>query len=263
MHSFFVPAKHRFFVPASSIRGNEVMLGEAQSHQIARVLRMSPGDTILVLDNSGWEIETELLVVDPRQVRGRVLHRRLAGGEPRTKVSLYQSVPRSKRFEPVLQKGTEVGIVEFVPVIAERCIISDLEDVEKKRERWEAIIQEAAEQSRRGLKPALRRATLFSQACEQARQTGGLSLILWEEEGARSLRHVLRTPPPGRESHWPPFTINLFIGPEGGYTPDEVELAQRYGLLTVTLGPRILRTETAGLVAASAILYELGDLGKE
>ena len=75
---------HRFFVPISSIRGNEVALSEAQSHQIARVLRMSPGDTILVLDNSGWEIETELLAVAPRQVRGQVLHRRLACGEPRT-----------------------------------------------------------------------------------------------------------------------------------------------------------------------------------
>lgn len=254
---------HHFFVPPSSIQGNEVTLSGPQSHQIVRVLRMRPGDVIVVLDNSGWEIETELVAVDPNQVEGRVLHRRLAAGEPRTKVSLYQSVPRSKRFEPVLQKGTELGIVEFVPVIAERCIISDLEDVEKKRARWQVIIQEAAEQSRRGRKPALSRATLFARACEQARGTKGLSLILWEEEDSRSLRHVLRTPPPGREDHWPPFTINLFVGPEGGFAIDEVDLARRYGLVAVTLGPRILRTETAGIVATAAILYELGDLGKE
>lgn len=253
---------HHFFVPPSSIRGNEVTLSGPQSHQVARVLRMHPGDAIVVLDNSGWEIETELVSVDPEQVKGRVVHRRLAAGEPRTKVSLYQSVPRSKRFESALQKGTELGIVEFVPVIAERCIISDLEDVEKKRARWQVIIQEAAEQSRRGRQPTLSRATLFAQACEQARGTGGLSLMLWEEE-ARSLRHVLRTPPPGREDHWPPFTINLFVGPEGGFAPDEVNLARRYGLVAITLGPRILRTETAGIVAAAAILYELGDLGKE
>ena len=166
------------------------------------------------------------------------------------------------KFDAVIQKGTELGIVEFVPVIAERCIVSDLEDVEKKRPRNEAILQEAAEQSCRGRKPALRRATLFPRACGQARQMGGLSLILWEEEGARSLRDVLRIPPPGRESHWPPFTINLFVGPEGGFAPDEVDLGRRYGLVSVTLGPRILRTETAGIVAAAAILYELGDLGK-
>lgn len=251
---------HRFFVPPSSIRGNEVMLTGAQSHQIARVLRMSPGETIVILDNSGWEIVTELVRVDPSQVEGRVLRRRLAPGEPRTKVSLFQSVPRSKRLELVLQKGTELGVVEFVPVITERCIISDLEDVEKRRSRWETIIQEAAEQSHRGRKPTLGRATLFSQACERARQTEGLSLILWEDEGTRALRHVLRTPPLGRERHWPPLTINLFVGPEGGFAPNEVDLARRYGLVTVTLGPRILRTETAGIVAAAVVLYDLGDM---
>lgn len=253
---------HRFFVHPSSIRGNQVILSRTQSHQIARVLRMSPGDTIVVLDNSGWEIVTELIAVDLHEVTGRVVNRRLASAEPRTKISLFQSVPRSKRFELVLQKGTELGIVEFVPVITQRSIISDLEDVDKKRARWEAIIQEAAEQSHRGRMPLLRRATLFSNACEQARQTGGLSLILWEGEEARSLRHILRTPPPGRDSHWPPFAINMFVGAEGGFEPTEVDLARRYGLVTVTLGPRILRTETAGIVAAAAVLYELGDLGK-
>jgi 16S rRNA (uracil1498-N3)-methyltransferase len=253
---------HRFFVPPSTIRGNEVMLTGAQSHQISRVLRMSPGDTILILDNSGWEIITKLVSVEPSQVKGRVMRRRLAPAEPRTKVSLFQSVPRSKRFELVLQKGTELGIIEFVPVITERCIISDLEDVEKRRSRWEAIIQEAAEQSHRGRKPALGRATLFSQACEQARQTGGLSLILWEDEGTRSLRQVLRTAPTGRERHWPPLTINLFVGPEGGFAPSEVDRARSYGLVTVSLGPRILRTETAGIVAATAVLYDLGDMDR-
>ena len=253
---------HRFFVLPSSIRGNEVTLSGSQSHQVARVLRMSPGETIIILDNSGWEIVTELVRVEPHQVKGRVLRRRLAPSEPRTKISLFQGVPRSKRFEAVLQKGTELGIVEFVPVITERCIISDLEDVEKRRARWEAIIQEAAEQSHRGRKPTLGRATLFSQACEQARQTEGLSLILWEEEAARSLRHVLHTPPPTREGHWPPFTINLFVGPEGGFESSEADLARRYGLVTVTLGPRILRTETAGLVAAAAVLYDLGDMDR-
>jgi 16S rRNA (uracil1498-N3)-methyltransferase len=221
---------------------------------------MRPGDRVLLLDNSGWEIEVELVSVDGMQIAARVLGRRLAAGEPRTKVSLYQAVPRSKRFEVVLQKGTELGIVEFVPVITERCIISDLKAVEKKRDRWETIVQEAAEQSRRGLKPTLARSILFPRACERARGRGGLSLMLWEEEEHRSLRAILQNAPPGRERAWPPFTINLFIGPEGGFTVDEAVLAQRYGLVPISLGPRILRTETAGIVGAAAILYELGDL---
>ncbi|MBN1661389.1 MAG: 16S rRNA (uracil(1498)-N(3))-methyltransferase [Anaerolineae bacterium] len=251
---------HRFFVPVASIQGNRATVSEQQAQQIARVLRMQPGERVILLDNSGWEIEAELEAVDARQVAARVLHRRLAAGEPRTKISLYQAVPRSKKFETVLQKGTELGIVEFVPVISERCIVSDLEDVEKKRDRWQTIIQEAAEQSHRGRKPALEGALLFPRACEQARGRAGLSLILWEEEKQRTLRDVLRTPPPGRERGWPPFTVNLFVGPEGGFTADEAVLARRYGLVPITLGPRILRTETAGMAAAAAILYELGDM---
>jgi len=252
---------HRFFVLPSWIQGDEVTVTGPQAHQIAHVLRMRPGDVLTVLDNSGWEIETRLVSVERTAVRGEVLRRRLAGGEPRTKVSLYQGVLKSNRFEFVLQKGTELGVVEFVPIIAERCMVSDLEAVENKRSRWEWIIQEAAEQCRRGRKPALRPAVLFSQACERARHSGGLGLIPWEEENHLSLRDLLRNAPPGREQSWPPFTIHLFIGPEGGFAPGEVAAARGYGLVPVTLGPRILRAETAGIVAAAAILYELGDLG--
>jgi 16S rRNA (uracil1498-N3)-methyltransferase len=252
---------HRFFVPPSWIRGDRVTVEGPQAHQIRNVLRMRPGDKVVLLDNSGWEIETELQVVESQEVAGTVVCRRLSTGEPRTKISLYQSVLKSKGFEVVLQKGTELGIVEFVPVISERCVVSDLEPMDKKRTRWEAIIKEAAEQSRRGRKPSLRTSTLFPQACDHARQTGALSLIFWEEQGPTALRSLLRMAPPGREKRWPPFSINLFIGPEGGFEPDEVTLAKRYGVLPVSMGPRILRAETAGLVAAAAILYELGDLG--
>ena len=257
---------HRFFVPPSWIQGNEATITGPQAHQIARVLRMGPGDGVVVLDNSGWELELRLVSVDPALVKGEVVHRRLGSGEPRTKISLYQSVLRSQRFEFLLQKGTELGVVQFVPVIAARCVVSDLDAVDKKLQRWEWIIQEAAEQCRRARRPVLRPAVLYPQACEQARQGGGLSLIPWEQEGSAassgvSLRALLRNPPPGREQAWPPFTINLFIGPEGGFAPDEIGLARRYGLIPVTLGPRIMRAETAGVVAATAILYELGDLG--
>jgi 16S rRNA (uracil1498-N3)-methyltransferase len=189
------------------------------------------------------------------------LHRRLASSEPRTKISLYQGVLRNKNFELVLQKGTELGIVEFVPLIAERCVVSDLEAVEKKRSRWEWIIQEAAEQCRRGRKPVLRSAILFAKACDQARQSGGLSLMPWEEEKGVSLCDALGNAPPGRGQKRSPFSINLFVGPEGGFTSSEVQVARSYGLVPLTLGPRILRAETAGIATSAAILYGLGDMG--
>lgn len=251
---------HRFFVPSSWVQGNQVTVTGPQAHQIAHVLRMRPDDVVIVLDNSGWELETRLVVVERSQVQGEVLHRRLSGGEPRTKISLYQSVLKSKGFEFALQKGTELGVVEFVPVIANRCVVSDLDAVEKKRRRWQWIIQEAAEQCRRGRKPALRPAMLFAQACEEARHAGGLSLIAWEGKEEANLRDLLRSAPPGYTQNWPPFAIRLFVGPEGGFGIEEITIARRYGLVPVTLGPRILRAETAGLVAAAAILYELGDM---
>lgn len=252
---------HRFFIPSSWIRGNEVTISGPQAHQITRVLRMRSGDEVIVLDNSGWEIHTRLTLVEQKVVYGEVIRRRLSAAEPRTKISLYQGALKSNRFEFSVQKGTEVGVVEFTPVVAERCIVRDLEAVEKKHRRWEWIIQEAAEQCRRGRKPALRPATLFLQSCDQARKTGGLSLILWEQGSLPSLHQVLHDAPAGQERGRPPLTINLFVGPEGGFTPEEIAQAQHYGLIPVTMGPRILRAETAGIVAAAAILYELGDLG--
>jgi 16S rRNA (uracil1498-N3)-methyltransferase len=252
---------HRFFVPPSWIRGNEITVTGQQAHQIAHVLRMRRDDMVIILDNSGWEIHTRLVSVEPHVVRGEVVRRRLSGGEPRTKISLYQGVLKSNRFEYVIQKCTELGVVEFVPVVAERCVMRDLEVVERKRDRWEWIIQEAAEQCRRGRKPALNAPAFFPQACEQARHSGGLSLILWEEEGMLSLRHLLRDGAGSQKRGWPPLTFNLLIGPEGGFSRDEVAVARRYGVTPVSLGPRILRAETAGVVAAAAILYELGDMG--
>jgi 16S rRNA (uracil1498-N3)-methyltransferase len=177
-------------------------------------------------------------------------------------------VLRSKNFELTLQKGTELGVIEFVPIIADRCVISDLDAVDKKRERWESIIQEAAEQSRRGRLPALRPAGLLPPSCERSRQAGGLALILWEGDSResqatserRTLRELLQSPPPESRATWPPLTVSLFVGPEGGFSSEEIDLARQYGLVPVTLGPRILRSEMAGLVAAAAVLYELGDL---
>jgi 16S rRNA (uracil1498-N3)-methyltransferase len=239
-----------------------VEITDPLTHQIRNVLRLKPGDRVILLDNSGWEYQVELGEVSQGRVAGQVLQKSLATSEPRTKITLYQSLLRARAFESVLQKCTEVGVVAFVPVVAARCIISSLEDIgEKKLERWRRIILEAAEQSRRGRLPVLRRALLLRQAWQEASR-GGLTVVPWEEAGpgrlaqekSNSLASVLKGVQPT------PFSINLFIGPEGGFTPQEIDQGQRYGAVPVTLGPRILRAETAGLVATAATLYELGDM---
>jgi len=244
----------RFFVPAAWLEQEEVTIVGPLVHRLRNVLRLRPGSHVILLDNSGWEHETELTHVSTQRVEGRVVHKTVATGEPRTKITLYQALLKLSKFEWVLQKCTELGIVGFVPMITERCIIGSLEDISKtKTERWWRILVEAAEQSRRGRLPTLRPAIMFSAACEAATRDG-LTLLPWEEEKERSLRSALR------ETERPPFSINIFIGPEGGFTQEEVSQAQSYGALPVTLGPRILRAETAGLVAATAILHEFGDL---
>jgi len=251
---------HRFFVPPDWINERQVKLIEGTAHQIRHVLRMRAGDRLIVLDNSGWEREIELTRVAQNVVMGHVVEERLATSEPRTKISLYQGVLKAQKFEWVLQKGTELGLIEFVPTVCERSVVGDLEDVDRKLGRWARIIREAAEQSGRGRLPVLRPALLFAQACQRAKRAGGLSLVPWEGEKATSLRSVLTA---GEDGEDRPFSISIFIGPEGGLTQDEIEAARRYGLQSVSLGPRILRAETAGVAAASAILYELGDLELE
>ena len=259
--------EQRFFVRPDWIERNVVTITGPLVHQIRNVLRMQPGDAMVVLDNSGWEYQVALDQLDRDRVTGLITHKRLAIGEPRTKIRLYQGVLKGRRFEWVLQKGTELGIVEFVPVISDRCLMSSLDDISPaKMTRWQRIILEAAEQSGRGRLPRLHSPILFSQACEQTRQEG-LALMLWEDERSLCIKKALQRDTlrraegrGGRERPRRPFSVSLQVGPEGGYTEEEAEIAARYGVHMITLGPRTLRAETAGMIAAAAILYEFDDL---
>jgi len=259
---------YRFFVDAEAFHGRDVVIEDGElAHQMSAVLRLRADERVLLLDNSGWQYQVALSSIERGRITGTVEHKQLAGGEPRTKLTLYVAVLRSERFEWVLQKGTELGVSAFVPVICERSTIADTDELsERKLERWGRILREAAEQSRRGKLPRLAPALFFPSACDQAPQRN-TALLLWEGTGVPALRQVLRGSGLASEAIDPrspaaahPFSVALFSGPEGGFTPKELETAQRYGMIAVTLGPRTLRAETAPLVAASAILYEMGDL---
>jgi 16S rRNA (uracil1498-N3)-methyltransferase len=226
------------------------------NHRLRNVLRLEVDDRIVCLDNTNWEYEVVLRQVDPELIAGEILQKRLSPGEPRVKVTLYQAVLKGDRFELVLQKGTEVGISEFVPLLSERCIVLTAQQLsEQKMRRWDRIVQQAAEQSRRGRLPPLQSLMLFSAACERVKRSGGLALIPWIEE-ATPLQEVLEQA--GRTQR--PFNISLFVGPEGGFSPAEVSMARDYGVVPVSLGPRVLRAETAGIVASALILYTYGDM---
>jgi 16S rRNA (uracil1498-N3)-methyltransferase len=248
---------HRFFLSREAFSPDEVIVSEpGLVHRLRNVLRLRPDDVVVFLDGSGWEFETVLRTVESGHIVGQVQRKNLCVSEPRIKITLYQAVLKADRLEWALQKGTEVGVSEFVPLISEYCVVLDAQQLsDQKLRRWERVIQAAAEQSRRGRLPPLQPLMLFSAACERVRRSGGLALIAWENETA-PLQEVLEE----AGSDQKPFNVSLFVGPEGGFSATEVQTAQDYGIVPVSLGPRVLRAETAGVVGAALILYQYGDL---
>lgn len=257
---------YRFFVAPEAFAGQNVQIDEpALAHQLTNVLRLGAGDQIVLLDGSGWEYTVVLEQLGRAGVVGSVERKQLAATEPQLELSLYVAVLRGERFEWVLQKGTELGVSAFVPVVCERSVVDDLDDIGgAKVERWERIIREAAEQSRRARLPELRPAMLFDSACEHA-QRHSQTFLLWEGSGATSLRTLLRQPDPARPSEGDsapgaPCSISLLSGPEGGFTESELATATLHRVALASLGPRTLRAETAPIAAAAAALFAYGDL---
>lgn len=243
---------HRFFVDRQQVSGGRVRFRPDQAHQIGRVLRLRPGDTVLALDGRATYTVT-LETVTREAAAGRITAEAPPTGEPRTRLTLYQSLLKRDKFEWVLQKGTEIGVARFVPVISRRTLIRDGETVTpEKQARWERIITEAAEQSGRGRLPELAAPLSFEAALDEAGRLDR-TLIAWEQAGPGDLAAALDGLPAVAR-------LALFIGPEGGYEAVEIEQAQVCGAIVITLGPRILRTETAAIVGAALILAALGEM---
>jgi 16S rRNA (uracil1498-N3)-methyltransferase len=242
---------HRFFISPELISGDQVFFPTDLAHQIVRVLRLRLGDRVLVLDNSGLAREVELHTFGQREAQGTIRGVYPAAGEPRTQVDLYLALMKGKKVELVLQKGTELGVARFVPMVTRRSVVSSLRDLNDVRlDRWEAIIREAAEQSGRGILPAVSEPVMLESALGDARDGDHEIILAWEEADDLTLKEALA----GR-----PEKVALFVGPEGGFDETEARLAAAYGASIVTLGPRILRAETAAVAVVVATLYELGE----
>jgi 16S rRNA (uracil1498-N3)-methyltransferase len=244
---------NRFFVSTSDIEGDRVRLSREQAHQVHQVLRLKPGDTVVVLDGQGMEYEVRLTAVGKSETVGQITASCKATGEPAAELTLFQSLLVREKFEWVLQKGTEIGVAEFVPVLTSRGLVRTKEIYEGKLDRWSRIVTEAAEQSHRGRVPKIEPVIPFADVF--SRFVGFDRFLIAAPSQATTLHDVLQGI--GR----PDPSIALMIGPEGGFTDEEVALAHDKGAIPVGLGPRILRTETAAIVASALILYELGEMG--
>ncbi len=242
---------HRFFVAPELVRQlhADITLPGELTHQLRDVLHLQVGEQIVLLDNSGDEILATIASVSKSAVGVQSLERRAGRSESPVRIILCQGLLKSARFEWVLEKGTELGVSIFSPILCRRSM-AGLEDAgTSKIQRWQRIIQEAAEQSGRTRLPELLPIHPLMHALNDI-PPGALALMPWEEERAVTLRDALRD---GMHQ----ITVVLFIGPEGGLAADEVGLAQQHGVRAVSLGSRILRAETAALAAVACVMYEL------
>lgn len=228
---------HRFYVPDAA--GERVKPGRAQLHQLRHVLRLRDGDQVAVFDGRGQEWLAQL-AGDALELLNPVDR----CVEPQTQLTLYQATIKPARFEMVLQKGTELGVSRFVPFTAERSGAAG-----ERAVRWRAIAVEAAEQSGRQVVPEIAPVLSFEEAIADA-TSRGVPFMPWEGADRPKLSSV----------HRPCRQLALLIGPEGGFTESEVERARARGAVTVSLGRRILRSETAAIVAAALLLHLNGEL---
>jgi len=241
---------NRFFVQPETIKGETVEFPADLSHQIIHVLRLKDGDRVEVLDNSGSVFSVEI-GFNPAEklVQGHVVKSSSASGEPDVIIKLCVGLSHRDKIEWVLQKGTEVGVSVFTPFISSRTLVQSSALKPKRRERWESIIREAAEQSGRGKLPRLMDPTSLKDLLQEEKSGSSLSLLAWEgsDPDTSDLNEIIRGFYGSR--------IQLFVGPEGGFSEEEVQIALANSCRVVSLGNRILRMETAAILFPGLVLY--------
>ncbi len=241
---------NRFFVKKDDIRDNSALITGEDLKHISKVLRMAPGDKVMLCDGEGYQYLAEISEITKDCVRLEILNGERCAAEPSRRITLYQGLPKGDKMELIVQKCVELGISEIVPVAAERSIVKIKPgEFGGKRTRYQRVAYEAAKQCGRGRIPEVADLTTFKVA-DMTRHD--LIIIAYEDEKGTTLKSLLR-------ANMQAGDIAIVIGPEGGLESSEVELLIQKGGKAVTLGPRILRTETAGMAALAMILYEIED----
>lgn len=254
----------RFFVEPEHLNLDDKTLyidGEDVKH-ISKVLRYGQGDEIEVCDSNGHEYICRIESIDKTRIDLSIVDEVDINRESRIRVSLYQGVPKSTKMDIILQKLTEAGVDEIVLVNTKRSVVNIKGDkADKKFDRWERIIYEAAKQCKRGLIPKLRGILTFKEALEDM-EKNDINICPYEVEKSLGIKEALQTDQVKRIlENKDEVRVGIFIGPEGGFAEEENEMVKAAGIASVTMGPRIFRTETASIVATAITLYELGDIG--
>lgn len=245
---------YRFFCDPEQITEHEVCITGEDVRHIRNVLRMKPGEYILVSCGSEWEYTCRITSVSEEEVRAEVEDIQKPGKELPSKITLFQCLPKGDKMETVIQKAVELGAAEIVPVASGRCVVKlDAKKAAARVNRWNAIAESAAKQAKRMVIPTVHEVLRFSDALEYAKDTEPepLLLIPYEKtQGMGETKKLLASVRPGQP-------VAVLIGPEGGFEEAEVQAAIEKGFHPITLGRRILRTETAGMTVLSILMYLL------
>ena len=245
---------HRFFVP--QLYNEEMYIEGVDARHISKVLRMQPGTQLQIVSDDGVSAVAEITAIDSERVTVRCLEKLAESHEPRVKLVLAQGLAKGEKMDFIIQKAVEMGAYSVIPVAMEHSVVRlDGAKAAKKVERWQKIAESAAKQSKRDIIPEVQ--PVQSMAEMLAKCTCQTKIIAYECEDRLSLKAALKA----AEEAGGTSELLLIIGPEGGISEGELEQARQAGAVPVSLGRRILRAETAGLVAISAIFYETGDLG--
>ncbi len=241
----------QFFVEDSQVSENAITITGPDVHHIKNVLRMKPGEKIRVSTASGQDYYCEIAMLGDGFVQAEILDEEVPRTELSSDLYLFQALPKGDRMEYVIQKAVELGVYEIIPVAMKRCVVKlDEKKIEKRRTRWQTIAESAAQQAKRSFVPHVHRLMTFEEALAYAGEHCDIRLAPYEDaQGMQATVDALQTLKPGR-------SVGILIGPEGGFAPEEIEAAEE-NWKVLSLGRRILRTDTAAVCALSAVMLAL------
>ena len=243
----------RFFVEPCQIQEetHEIRVTGTDVNHIRNVLRMKQGEELWVSDGAGKEYHCQIAGMDGEEILLHILYAQEPDYELPNQIYLFQGLPKADKMELIIQKAVELGVHEIIPVETRRSVVKlDAKKAEKNTARWQQIAESAAKQSRRMYVPRVSSVLSFSEALKKAGELD-IKLIPYElAQGMKETRAILGSIRPGQ-------SIGIFIGPEGGFEEQEVQAASEAGASPITLGKRILRTETAGLAVLSVLMFQL------
>lgn len=245
---------NRFFVPSENISNDKIFITDTEDiHHMLKVLRMRIGQKIEISESGKADYIGEICDANSEIITCNIIEKLKTNREPEVKITLIQGLPKQGKMELIIQKAVELGVKNITPCVMKRSINSDASKVDKKIERWQKIAKEAAQQSKRGEVPVVSDCLKFNELKNRFKDFD-LVLICYEDEKEVTLKDVINEV---KVANGAPKDIAIIIGPEGGLDKKEVSELLNIGAKCVSLGKTILRTETAGLVAISMIMYDL------